>query len=171
MKGKPQNKSLASLMLAGLGVFLLLKYAGIVSASYGEIYGYAFCIYGLAAVYILSGTGSKGSLFSAGVMFIAGAALLVPEYYEILSPVKLFLPTIFFAAGTGFALLFLDDFREFVFLFIAAILLSAGVISAIYFDLIASIQFANDIARVIFYYWPVIFVLIGFGVILNRYRL
>ena len=153
-----------------MGIVLFLKYIGIVSASYNEIYGYVFSGYCIIAVYILSGSGNKGGLFIAGVLFILGVSLIVLENYEILSPVKFLLPSILFSAGTGFALLFIDNIRERVFLIISIIMLAAGMFSVIYFDLLSSIQAANRIALVIFYYWPVIFILIGFSIILNRKR-
>lgn len=170
MRVRLNNKSLASMSLIFLGIILLLKYFSLVSADYSEIYGFIFCGYGIIAVYKLSGSGNKGGLFTAGVLFILGVSLIVVENYEILSPAKLFLPTILFSAGTGFALLFLDNYRERVFLITSIIMLASGVFSAIYFDLLTSIQAANRIAVVIFYYWPVIFVLIGFSIILNRNR-
>jgi len=170
MKVSLNNKSLVSMSLILLGFVLLLKYFGIVSIVYSEIYGYAFSIYGIIAVYNLFGSGNKGALFIAGVLFILGVSLIVLENYEILSPVKFLLPSILFSAGTGFALLFIDNIRERVFLIISIIMLAAGMFSVIYFDLLSSIQAANRIALVIFYYWPVIFILIGFSIILNRKR-
>jgi len=170
MRVKLNGKSLVSVGLVLLGAVLLVKYFGLVSAAYSEICGFVFCIYAIIAVYKLSGSGNKGGLFTAGILFILGVSLIVLENYEILSPVKLFLPTILFAAGTGFAMLFLDNYRERVFLIIAIILFISGILSAIYFDLLTSIQVANRIAVVIFYYWPVIFVLIGFSIIFNRKR-
>jgi hypothetical protein len=151
-----------------LGLTLLLKYTGLVSAGYDEIFGYVFCGYGLIAVYILTGTGQKGGLFAAGALFIFGVSLVVPVNYEILSPMKILLPAILFAAGTGVALLFFDNYREPVFFIISAILFSAGILTVAYFDLINTIRLANKIAQVIFYYWPVIIVLIGFSILLNR---
>ena len=171
MKVKLNNRLLISICLLILGFVLLLKYTGLVTAGYGEIYGYVFAAYGIFAVYILSGSGNKGGLFTAGVLFISGVSLIVLENYEILSPIKLLLPTILFSTGSGFALLFIDNLRERVFLLISLILLSAGIFSAAYFDLLNTIQVANRIALVIFYYWPVMFVLIGVSIILNRHRI
>jgi hypothetical protein len=170
MKVKLNNKSLVSLSLIILGFILLLKYSGIISAAYEGIYGFVFAGYGLVAVYILSGSGNKGGLFTAGVIFILGVLFIVLENYEILSPVKLLLPSVLFAVGTGSALLFLDDYREKVFLIISLIMIAAGILTTFYFDLFTTIQAANRITLVIFQYWPVIFVLIGFSIILNRNR-
>lgn len=170
MRIKLNNKSLVSMSLIFLGIILILKYFGMVSADYREICGFVFSGYGIVAVYKLSGSGNKGGLFTAGVLFIIGVSLIVLENYEILSPVKLFLPTILFSAGTGFALLFIDNYRERVFLIISIIMLASGMFSAIYFDLLSYLQAANRIAVIIFYYWPVMFVLIGFSIILNRNR-
>jgi len=170
MKVKLNNISLVSLSLITLGFILLLKYSGIITAGYGGIYGFVLTVYGITAVYMLSGRGNKGGLFTAGVIFIIGVLLLVLENYEILSPMKLLLPTVLFAAGTGSALLFLDSFREIVFLVISVILIASGISTAFYFDLFTTIQAANNITFVVFQYWPVIFILIGFGIILNRNR-
>jgi hypothetical protein len=170
MSDSINNKSLVSISLILLGIILLLKYFNLVSTNYREIYGYVFSIFGIISVYTLSGSGNKGGLFAAGVLFILGISFIVLENYEILSPLKLFLPTILFSAGTGFALLFIDNFRERVFFVISFIMFVSGVFSVIYFDVLATIQTANRIAIVIFYYWPVVFVLIGFSIILNRNR-
>ena len=124
MRIKLNNKSLVSISLILLGIILLLKYFGLVSADYFEILGFVLSGYSIIAVYKLSGSGNKGGLFTAGVLFILGVSLIVVENYEILSPVKLFLPTILFSAGTGFALLFIDNYRERVFLIISVIVLS-----------------------------------------------
>ena len=168
MKVKLNNKSLVNISLILFGIILLFKYFGLVSANYAEICGFVFSGYGIIAAYILSGSGNKGGLFTSGIIFILAVSLIVVENYEILSPSKLFLPTILFSAGTGFALLFIDNYRERVFGTISIILLFSGILSTIYFDLLTSIQWANRIAVVIFYYWPVMFVLIGFSIILNR---
>jgi len=170
MKVNQKNKLLVSISLIILGFLLLLHYFGLIALQGGEIYGFILVSYSIVSVYILSGSGQKGKLFLAGVLFILGMLLIILGNYEILSPLKLFLPTILFAAGAGFALLFVDNFRETVFLVISLILLAAGIFTSIYFNLFGTIQSANQIALVIYYYWPVIFILIGFSIILNRYR-
>jgi hypothetical protein len=83
---------------------------------------------------------------------------------------KLLLPTVLFAAGTGFAVLFMDNYRERVFLIISLIMIASGILTSIYFKLFTSIQAAGNIAFVVFRYWPLFFILIGFGIILNRNR-
>ncbi len=170
MKADQKNKLLLSFSLITLGAMLMLQYIGIIGGAGGEIYGFILAGYGIISVYILSGSGQKGKLFLSGVLFILGVLLIILGNYEILSPVKLLLPTILFAAGTGFALLFADNHREPVFLVISVVLLAAGIFASIYFNLFSTIQAANKIALVIYQYWPVIFILIGFSIILNRNR-
>jgi hypothetical protein len=151
-----------------LGIMLLLRYFDLITAGEEEIFGFVLTAYGIISVYILSGSGKKGRLFITGILFILGVLLIVLGNFEILSPVKLLLSTVLFALGTAFALLFVDNFRETVFLVVSLILLGAGIFTAIYFKLFSTIQAANKIALVIFQYWPVIFILIGFSIILNR---
>ena len=170
MKVNRNSKLLASLSLIALGIMLLLHYFDLISAGEGQIFGYVLSAYGIISVYILSGSGKKGRLFLTGVLFIPGVLLIVLGNYEILSPLKLLLPTVLFALGTAFALLFVDNYREAVFLVISLIFLAAGIFTSIYFNLFAIVQSANKIALVIFQYWPVIFILIGFSIILNRKR-
>lgn len=159
------------LLAAGLiiiGILSLLRLLGVFSFSTEIAGAYFLLFYGLVFVSANLGKDNRGMLFLGAVIFIAGVVLFVIFYYEILSPIKTLLPSILFAVGSGFLILYIDNKNEKVFLIVAIILYLASFLLIKLTDSFPAINYANRIAFVILELWPVLILLLGISLLINR---
>ncbi|MBU0558912.1 MAG: hypothetical protein KKD86_10855, partial [Bacteroidetes bacterium] len=113
--------------------------------------------------------GNRLILFSGGAMFILGVSLIVNAWFLISNDTSLIIPTIFFAAGAGFVLLFAETYLEKRLLIVASLLFIAGAVTAL--TDYAKNNYAIDfVSYLIFQYWEGILIITGVIIILNWKR-
>ncbi len=164
-----KNKvSTLALSLIVLGILLLLKLAGEVTAPYKDIYINMLLFYGIVSVFVNMGTQNKGGLFVGVLSFMVGVVLYVINHFDIMSTNRLILPSLFFVLAAGFLFLFFDDFSERIFLYVFLFLILAGYLSNIFYDSAEWIRFSAESSKIILSQWEYLFIIIGLGVITDR---
>jgi len=101
----------------------------------------------------------RGIILLGGMIFTVGVALFVVEEYEILSVHNVFLPTLFFAFGTGFFALFTENRKEIRLLFIALTFYLLGFLSVSAFREYQIVEIINLTGMFFVKFWPVILII------------
>lgn len=109
------NQSTLSLVFIFILLVYVLKLFGIITLSTGKIISYAFLLYGIVSVHLTLGTHRRAGLFLGTSIFLTGVVLFIVEYFDIIQPGVLVLPSLLFIVGIGFLMLFFDDFSNRVF--------------------------------------------------------
>jgi hypothetical protein len=148
----------------------VLKFFGIITTSTGKLVSYAFLLYGIVSVYMTMGTHRRAGLFLGTAIFLTGVVLFIIEYFDIIQPGILVLPSLLFIVGAGFLMLFFDDYSNRVFLYTSAILVFFSFLSAFLTRRVPLFGFAGRIASELLDYYPVFIILLGVYILLNRKR-
>lgn len=165
------NRVRTILISAGLiviGFFVLLYDYNLFEINYKSVLEYLFLFFGLVLLLTSMNDNSRGLLFLGSLVFMAGVVLLVINEFEILSPLKIVVPSILFSLGAAFFLLFIDNYKENVFLFISIILISISILLIVFLKDHHLYNIANRVSFLILEFWPILLTLIGLGVMLNR---
>lgn len=164
------NQSVLSLVFILILLTYILKLFGIITVSTGKIISYAFLLYGIVSVYLTMGTHRRAGLFLGTSIFLTGVVLFIIEYFDIIQPGILILPSLLFIVGIGFLMLYFDDFSNRVFLYTSVILVGFSVLSAFLTRKVPAFSFAGRIASGLMDYYPVFIILLGIYILLNRKR-
>ncbi|MCF8241270.1 MAG: hypothetical protein K9J16_07775 [Melioribacteraceae bacterium] len=164
------NKFLLGLFLLFVGMALLIDSIGLVSLKSNLVFAYALLGYGLISVYLSLGSDQRGRLFISTAAFLIGVVLYVISQYELLNKYDIILPSVLFISGSGFMVLFIDNTNEKSFLFSSLILYTASILIIYFSGSSGIIDFITRINIIFIDYWAVFLVLMGLGVLLNRYK-
>lgn len=164
------NFILLGFSLIIIGIFFLLRFFEIINTPFTLIASYVFIFYGIADVYFSFGTGYRGRLFFASIIFLSGIMMFVINNYEILYPSSAIFPSILFITGAGFLILFIDNMNEKIFLYSGIFLTLISLLSITFLKDSAIIQTANNISMLVLDYWPVFVLLFGINILLMRKR-
>ncbi len=156
-----------ALSLIVLGVVLILKTIGEVTAPFNYIYGNMLLFYGIVSVFINIGSKRKGALFIGVLSFMVGVVLFVFNHYDILSTSRMILPSLFLILSIGFLFLYFDNFSERLFLFISFFLFLAGYLSNYFYDSVWLIEYSVIISKAVLNQWEYLIIIIGTGVLIQ----
>ena len=153
-----------------IGLLNFIRLTGIIHINYETSYFYFLQFIGLVFVMTSLGKNYRGMLFLGAALFMTGITLFIINQFEILSPVKILLPSILVITGTGFFMLYIDNTKENVFLMISIILFTISLLLIRFTGKYQVINQANRIAYTILEFWPVLLALLGVGILANRNR-
>lgn len=153
-----------------IGIFYLLRFLTIINAPITELISYVFILYGIVTVYFSLGTGFRGRLFFASIVFLSGVMMYVINNYEILKPSSAIFASILFITGSSFVILFIDNTKEKTFLYSGLLLLIISYSAATVFKNYEIIKAANSLSNLVLDYWPVFLLLFGINILIMRKR-
>lgn len=162
------NKTLAAISLIILGILMLLKWSGLVVYETEAILGFVFTAFGLSSTNLSLKQNNKKILVPSSILFLIGIALLIRVYYNIPDTRGFALVSILFISGAVFLLLFIDNYSQKVFLITGIALLFLSVISITFLQIAGLFQLTNKIATRLKSFWPIILILFGTGLFINR---
>lgn len=155
-----------SFILIG-GLIYLSKSVGFVLSA-EEVIGIALIFYGVTTVYLSLNKGNRSRLFIATVLFFIGIILIVKSHFELGNERGLVFTSILFIGGAAFLILFIENIKEKIFLYVAIFLMLLGYASTNIFKQLGILQAANKIANAVDNFWPVILIIFGLSVFLTR---
>ncbi len=161
---------LVSIGLVVVGILILLGNYNMVIIETQVATTYLLLFYGLIFVITSMNGNSRGLLILGSLLFMAGLILFIVSEFEILNPVKTVLPSILISFGAAFFLLFVDNSKEKVFLFISVILMGTSVSLIFVLKDHYLYSLANSVSFLILEFWPILITLLGLGVLLNRHH-
>lgn len=153
-----------------LGILFLLKFFQVISSPYTLLASYIFIFYGFTAAYFSFGTGYRGNLFFASIIFLSGIMMYVINNFEILQPSSAVFSSILFISGASFIVLYIDNIKERIFLYSGLLLMLISYFSITFFKNSDIVDTANRLSNLVIDYWPVFLLLFGINILLMRKR-
>jgi hypothetical protein len=155
-----------SFFLAGL--FSFLKYLNALTMPDEQIISSALVIYALPTVYMSLGNGRRDKLIWATILFCVAVVLFIKSYFIIIDTRGIIFASILFVSGTVLMLLFIDNLKEKVFFVSSLILLFLSYLTVTFFKSLGLFETANKLGNLVEVFWPVILVVLGIGVFIDR---
>ncbi|NOX19223.1 MAG: hypothetical protein GXO87_13195 [Chlorobi bacterium] len=154
-----------SILVAGF--LMLTNLFGLTNIHEPVIAAAAMTLFGFSVV-LFSYKFGRETIMLAGIVFTIGVALLVVEEYEILSVNNVFLPTLFFAFGTGFVALYSENRKEFRLLFISASFFLLGILTVTLFRDFRLVELINQTGMFFVKFWPIILIIAAVAFFIRR---
>ena len=164
------QKIVLGFTLSIVGFVSLLNSVGLLQINYENNFYYLLQFIGLVFVFTSMGKNQRAVLFLGSVIFMAGIIFFVKDNYEILDYTKIVIPSILICFGTGFFLLYIDNVKENSFLVLSLVIFSVALFMISYTKDFSMIKLANRVSYNILGFWPVLLLLLGVGLLLNRNR-
>ena len=165
---KLNNKIITGISFILLGGLSFLGNTGYLKIGTEETYGLVLIFFGLPSVYIAMSSGRRGRLFFSAALFFVGIIFLVKDKFDLLDTRGIVFTAVLFIGGAVLFLLFIDNPKEKTFLIAGIILMGLGYLSAVTFRDIGVFAITNKAANIANDFWPVILIIFGITVFLNR---
>jgi hypothetical protein len=162
------NKKLAGISLISLGLFIILYQLNIVAVETEKIFGMLIVLCSSISVYIFLDKNERAKLALSVIIFFVGVLFLVESYYEILTTRGIVFTSILFINGGIFLILFIDNSKEKIFLSISLLSFFLSFLSYTILRKMGLFELANKIANLLEIFWPVILLVMGIGIFINR---
>ncbi len=133
-----------------------------------KILGGAIIFYALPTAYFSLENGKRDKLVWATIVFCVSVVLIVKSYFEILDTRGIIFVSILFVSGTVLMLLFIENMKEKVFFVSSLILILLSYLTVAFFKNLGLFETANKIGNLVEVFWPVILIVLGIGVFINR---
>ncbi len=133
-----------------------------------QILGGAIIFYALPTAYFSLENGKRDKLVWATIVFCVSVVLIVKSYFEILDTRGIIFVSILFVSGTVLMLLFIENMKEKVFFVSSLILILLSYLTVAFFKNLGLFETANKIGNLVEVFWPVILIVLGIGVFINR---
>ncbi len=143
-------------LLAATILFIFLKIFGLIYLNINEIFGYAFVLFGISAVFLMFGQNRRGILFIGSTIFLIGLLIIVIYNFDIIRTNAIVIPALLFILGISFLVLFVDDGKNKNTLYLFLIFSLAGLVITLLGGTITLNRFFNSIVDVIAEFWFII---------------
>ncbi|MEW6194364.1 MAG: hypothetical protein AB1521_04300 [Bacteroidota bacterium] len=162
------HKRISGVAFIFYGVCSLLSYYSILNISPYTAVGLTFILFGIPSTYLAFKNNRRDLLLLSALIFMIGTILIVKSNYEIINDRGIVFTSILFIGGTLFFILFIDNTRVKGFLFASLILIIMGIIPVTFSKEIGILDYANKAADLAEDFWPVVLIILGLNVFLNR---
>ncbi len=146
--------------VALLLVLLMFRFYGIFTFSTGELFSFAFCIYGISLVYVAFGKNKKTDLFVGTVTFMSGVFLFVINKFEFFNLHALLIPAFLFVIASGSFMLFLDNQSDKKLLLVSLLFFLSAFIFTIILGRFQFFSFFYNLVYLIRRYWIILTILL-----------
>lgn len=133
-----------------------------------QILGSAIIFYSLPTVYFSLENGKRDKLVWATILFCVSVVLIVKSYFEILDTRGIIFASILFVGGTVLLLLFIENMKEKIFFISSLILILLSYLTVTFLKNLGLFETANKIGNLVEVFWPVILIVLGIGVFINK---
>ena len=165
---KSENKILVGILLILFGLLSLLNYFSVLHFTNEITYGIVFIFFGLVTVYRTFGSNRRGSLSFGILVFMLGVLFILKSHFDLLDTRGIIFTSILFIGGSILIMLFLDNPKEKAFLYSGLILVILSAITITLFKSLGLFSLTNKIGNYLQYFWPIILIILGMGLFINR---
>lgn len=162
------NRILLAISLILIGIFFLIRWAGLVSFQTETAMGISLSIFGLLNANISLGNNNRKGFLISSILFLGGISLLVKSIFFLPDTRGLVLVSILFISGSALVVLFLENTTQKIFLWSGVLLIGLSIISLTLLRMIGLFRFTNQIANLFGVFWPIILTLFGMSLFINR---
>lgn len=151
-----------------VGILTSLSVFKIIKMESDELIGTALILLAVASVFLSFTRNRRDFLFFFTSVFMIGIIFLTKSHFEIIESRGLIFSSILFISGSGFLILFSDNMKEKVFLYNGIFFFALGYLSITLLRDLGIIGFANSLANTAEEVWPVLLILFGLIIFINR---
>ena len=163
-----RNKKILAGCIFLYGVLLLLRNSNLLNISIETVTGYVFLLYGVITFYQVFNNERREILIFVTILFLVGIELLVKANIEIYDARGFVLTSVLFLSGSVFLVLFLENTKEKIFVISGIILIVLSYLTITTFKKLGVFDLANKIANLFEFFWPVVLLIFGISVFINR---
>ena len=162
------NRIILGISFLIFGVLSMLSSRNIIFLTFEDVAGIVFIFYSVPTVYSALNNGERGKLIVSTILFLVGVVFLVKSYFEILDTRGIVFFSILFISGSVLIILFIENVKEKIFLYAGFILLVLSYLSITQFKRLGLFNSANRIGNLLEVFWPVILIVMGMIIFVNR---
>ncbi len=162
------NRIILGISFLIFGVLSMLSSRNIIFLTFEDVAGIVFIFYSVPTVYSALNNGDRGKLIVSTILFLVGVVFLVKSYFEILDTRGIVFFSILFIGGSVLIILFIENVKEKIFLYSGFILLALSYLSITQFKKLGLFNSANRIGNLLEVFWPVILIVMGMIIFVNR---
>ena len=168
-----KDKNLNNRIILGLsflisGILSMLSSRNIILLTFGDVVGIVFVFYSTPTVYFALNNGERGNLTASKILFLVGVVFLVKSYFEILDSRGIVFFSVLFISGSVLMILFIENIKERIFLYTGIVILLLSYLSVTQFRKLGLFNAANRIGNLLEIFWPVILIVMGITIFINR---
>ncbi len=146
----------------------MLSSRNIILLTFEDVVGIVFIFYSIPTVYSALSNSERGKLTSSTILFFVGVVFLVKSYFEILDTRGIVFFSVLFISGSVLVILFIENIKEKIFLYAGIVLLVLSYLSITQFKKFGLFNAANRIGNLSEVFWPVILIVMGMIIFVNR---
>ena len=150
------------------GIFSLLSSRNVISQTFEDIAGIILILYSIPTVYSALNNGAREKLIVSTILFLVGVVFLVKSHFEILDTRGIVFFSMLFISGSVLVILFIDNTKEKIFLYAGIVLLGLSYLSISQFKKMGLFNSANRIGNLLEIFWPIILIVLGMVIFINR---
>ena len=165
---KHSQITILTLVLIFFVAAVFLRLLDLINLDSTELFAYGFILYGVATVYTTFGEKNKFLLFAGSVVFLAGIVISLPQHFEFVKPLNIFLPSSALILGIALLIVFLDDTKNKAIMIASFILIIAGFVLVFISRSVQLSVYFESVIDFIIVYWPVLLIVSGVTIILKR---
>jgi hypothetical protein len=162
------NKKILAACIFLYGVLLLLRNSNLLNISIETVTGYVFLLYGVITFYQVFNNERREILIFVTILFLVGIELLVKANIDIYDTRGFVFTSVLFLSGSVFLVLFLENTKEKIFVISGIILIVLSYLTITTFKKLGVFDLANKIANLFEFFWPVVLLIFGISVFINR---
>ena len=151
-----------------LAALIFLRTLGFITVSDSELIGYGLMIYGLSIFYSSYIKRRKLLLFIGSGIFLSGVLFFLIGNFELWNIDQLLIPASLLTFSIGFFMVYLSDTSTKNMLYLALILLTAGIGVIALVSKTGIDGYFENIILITKIYWPVIIILFFVVVLVNK---
>lgn len=163
-----KNQLIIIYLISFLVFTYLLKLLGIIRITGSEILSYTLIFAGIGLFFNSFGKENKSSLFSSTFIFLWGVVLFLINNFEFRNNSEILYPALFLNIGFSFLILFIDNFKDKIYIILSFIFVALGIASVFYWGKFNSSIFFSSFGEIAIKYLPIIIIAAGIFFILIR---
>lgn len=150
------------------GILISLSGFKIINMGSDEINGLVLILLAVISVSLSFSQNRKDLLFLFTAVFMIGIIFLIKSHFEIIESRGLIFSSILLISGSGFLILYSNNMNERVFLYAGIFFFALGYLSITLLRDLGIIGLANSLANTAADFWPVVLILFGLTIFINR---
>lgn len=150
------------------GILISVSGLKIINIGIDEIIGAVLILLSVTSVSLSFTWNRRDLLFLFTAVFMVGIIFFIKSHFEIIESRGLIFSSILLISSSGFLILYSDNMKERVFLYTGIFFFVLGYLSITLLRDLGIIGFANSLANTAEDIWPVILILFGLTIYINR---
>ncbi|MDQ7816299.1 MAG: hypothetical protein RDU14_04690 [Melioribacteraceae bacterium] len=159
---------IGGMVLTLFGLLISLAGFNVIKMGNDEIIGTVLILQAIPSVFLSLMRNRKDLLFLFTVIFMIGIIFIIKSHFEIIESRGLIFSSILLISGSGFLILYIDNLKEQIFLYTGMLFFALGYFSITFLRELGVIGFANSLANIAEDFWPIVLILSGLTIFINR---